>query len=372
MSEKYCKNRKNVNFWEMTKILSGLNPADYETVYQGKEVKFIVLKNNNGCEASISNFGANLISFVVPDKFGNHRDIVLGQPTIKNMIEHSDRFLGATVGRYANRIAKGKFSIDGKKYNTPINNDINTCHTGPSGFFNNVWDIISQKENEIVLKYIEKDGDDGWPGNLETILTIKLTDDNEIRFEFDATTDKATPCAFTQHSFFNLTNPEEDVFDTDLQINADFFTPVDDHMIPTGEILKVKGTVFDFTEPMKIGKHILDNDDQLIKGTGYDHNFCLRKEYFGQEVVGARAVSHKSGIAIEMRTNAPGMQLYTGNWMDGFAGKYGTKCEPRHAFCLEGGMFANSPNTAHFPNSILRPGEKLHSTISFKASVVKN
>ena len=352
----------------MSKNLSNLNPADYETVHQGKQVKLIVLHNKKGAEVCISNFAANIVSFMVPDRNGKLTDIVLAQPTIKDMIEHSDRFLGATVGRYANRIGRGTFKLDGQEYHLPINNDINCNHTGDCGFHNNVWDIVEQKENSVVLKYLQKDGLDGWPGNLETVLTFTLTEENELRLDFEATTDKATPCAFTQHSFFNLTTPEDDIYDTELTMTADFYTPVDDHMCPTGEILKVDGTVFDFRKPMKLGLHMEDKDDQIIKGTGYDHTFCLRKDWFGQDVVAARAYSAKSGIVLEMHTTAPGMQLYTANWMDGFPGKHGTKCDKRHAFCLEAGMYANSPNNAHFPNCILRPGEKLHQVIGFKAS----
>ena len=348
--------------------LSNIKVEDYETTHQGKPVKLIILHNKTGAEACVSNFGANLVSFMVPDRNGKLTDIVLSQPCIKDMIEHSDRFLGATCGRYANRVKHGIFKLDGNEYHLPITNDINCNHTGDCGFHNNVWDILKQEENSCVLKYIQVDGRDGWPGNLETILTITLKDDNDLVYDFVATTDKPTPCAFTQHSFFNLTTPEDDVYDTEVTINADFFTPLDDHMCPTGEILKVDGTVFDFRKGMKIGLHIDDKEDQIIKASGYDHTFCLRKDWYGQDAVAARAYSAKSGIALEVHTTSPGMVLYTANWQDGFAIKHGKMCQRRHSFCLEPGMYPNSPNTAHFPNCILRPGETLHTIIGFKAS----
>lgn len=348
--------------------ITGLKASDYETTHQGKQVKFIILKTAKA-EVCISNFGANIISFVVPDKNGKMTDIVLNQPNIQSMIEHSFRFTGATCGRNTNRIAKGVFNIDGTEYHCPINNDINNNHTGVSGFHNNVWDIVEQKENKVVLKYVSVDGADGFPGNLTTLITYTLEGDMLLQ-EFDATTDKATIASFTQHSFFNLSQPEDDIFDTELQVEADFFTPVDDHMTPTGEILRVDGTVFDFRKPMTLGKHLLDDDDQIIKGTGYDHTFVLHKKWRGQFALGARAENKKSGIFLELHTDLPGFQLYTANWMDGFAGKYGTKCDKRHAFCLEAGNLPNAPNTHWFPTTTIYPGQKLHCAISFKFGTI--
>ncbi|EAX95735.1 Aldose 1-epimerase family protein [Trichomonas vaginalis G3] len=352
------------------KTSSSLNIADYETTHQGKQVKLIVLKNSKGMEVCVSNFGANIVSFVVPDKDGKLRDIVLNQPTIKDIIENSFRFTGATCGRSTNRIAKGHFIIDGNEYTCPINNDINNNHTGVSGFHNNVWDIVEQTANKAVIRYVSVDGADGFPGNLETTLTFTVDEENALRLDFDYKTDKPTVCSITQHSFFNLTQPEDDVFDTDLQVFADFFTPVDDHMTPTGEVLKVAGTVFDFREPMALGKHILDNDDQIIKGTGYDHTFVLRKQWRNQLALAAKAFNKKSGITLEMHTDMPGMQLYTANWMDGFAGKYGTKCDKRHAFCLEAGAIPNSINTNWFPSTTVYPGQPGHNVIVFKAGLL--
>lgn len=350
---------------------TGLKISDFTTTHNGKEVKLITLKNKNKCEACLSNFGANIVSFVVPDKNGKMTDIVLSQPTIKDMIEHSDRFLGATVGRYANRIAGGKFTLDGKEYKLPVNNGPNNLHTGPGGFHNVVWDIVSSKDNECVMKYVQPDNGDGFPGNLTTVLTFKLTDDNALSLEFVSETDKPTVVSITQHSFFNLTDPKDDCLETELEVMADFFTPVDENMIPTGEIRSVEGTPFDFRKPRKIGERINSDHEQIIKGTGYDHNFALRKRWYGELATAARATSKKSGIVLELITNSPGMQLYTANWMDGFPGKYGTTCPKRHAFCLEGGCFANTPNYAHFPTCLLRPGEKKVTQIIFKASVTK-
>ena len=346
--------------------LSKLNPADFETTHQGKRVKLIVLKNKAGAEACITNFGAILVSFVVPDKDGNMKDITLGLPNIKEYIEHSDRFLGATVGRVANRIGKGVFKLDGHEYHLPINNDINNNHTGDCGFHNNVWDIIEEKPNTCLLIYIQKDGADGWPGNLETALRITLKDDNDLVFDFEATTDKATPCAFTQHSFFNLTTPEEDVYDTEITANCDFYVPIDDHMCPTGEILRVDGTPFDFRSPMKIGVHIDDKEGQIAKAGGYDHTLCIRKDWYGQDAVACKAYSPKSGIVLELHTTSPGMVLYTANWMEGM-GKNGIPNQRRHGFCLEPGMYPNSANNSQFPCTILRPGEKLHTVFGYKA-----
>ena len=353
----------------MSENLSNLKASDYETKHQGKDVKLIVLHNKKGAEVCLSNLGGNVISFMVPDKEGKLRDIVVGYQNVSDMINHSDRFLGAAVGRYANRIGYGKFKLDGKEYNLPVNNGPHTLHTGPSGFHNNVWDILKQTENLVQLKYIHKDGIDGYPGNLETILTYELTDENELLITYDATTDKATPCSFTNHAFFNLTSAEEDVYDTELQIFADFFTPIDENTLPTGEILSVANTVFDFRNPRKIGEHIDDKDQQIVNGAGYDHNYCIKKDYYGEYVLAARAYNPRSGIALEVRTTTPGIQFYSANWMEGFAEKHGIQCYRRHAFCLEPGMYANSPNYSHFPNCILRPGEKLHQVIGYKALV---
>ncbi|KAK8894155.1 hypothetical protein M9Y10_022588 [Tritrichomonas musculus] len=354
----------------MSKTISGLNIDDFKAVVQGKQVNLYVLKNSKGAEACITNFGSIIVSFVVNDKNGKPTNIVLGQPTLKAYTENPTRFLGATVGRYCNRIGNGKFLIDGKEYTLPANNGPNNLHSGDlTGFHNRVFDVVESKPNYLHLVLTSPDGENGFPGNLTANLYWTLTEDNELIFHQYATTDKATVCSITNHSFFNLNGGNCSAMDAKLTLNADYFLPCDENTLPTGEVRPVKGTNFDFTTPEVIGKRIDDpNDEQLKRGAGYDHTFVIKNRQCGQLALAGRAHSEKTGITLEVSTTCPGVQLYTGNYLDGCDGvEPGSKNNRRYAFCLEAQFFPDSPNKAHFPSTLLRPCGRYDHTIIFKA-----
>ena len=353
----------------MSKTLSGLNPEAFKAVVQGKAVDLYVLTNSKGAEVCISNFGAIIVSFVVKDKSGKPTDIVLGQPTIEAYYKNPTTFLGATVGRYSNRICAGKFILDGKEYTLPVNNGKNNLHSGDAtGFHNKVFDVIEVTKNSVLMTTTSPDGDNGFPGTLQATIRWTLNEDNELIMDTHATTDKPTICSITNHSFFNLEGGNCDALGAKLQINGDWFLPSDPDMIPTGEVRPVAGTNFDFREPKVISERIGNDDEQLKIGAGYDHTFVLTKRVAGELTTGARAVSEKTGIVLEVKTTLPGVQLYTGNFLDGTAGKIeGTKNNYRYAFCLEAQYFPDTPNHGHFPSAVITPTNPYHHIIVFKA-----
>lgn len=353
----------------MSKTVSGLNPEDFKGVVRGKSCDLYVLKNSKGSEACLSNFGAILVSYCVADKNGKMTDIVLGQPKLSCYTEHPDRFLGATVGRYCNRIAKGKFQINGKEYSLPINNGPNNLHSGETGFHNQVFDVVEHSSNSVHFVHSSPAGENGFPGCVTVNQTWTLNDDNELVIHTLGTTDAPTVVSITNHSFFNLEGGNTDALGAKLQLNADFYLPSDENMIPTGEVRPVAGTNFDFRKPEAIGSRINDkNDEQLVIGAGYDHTFVLNKHHIGELTNGAIAHSDKTGITLEVKTTLPGVQLYTGNYLDGCDGKVpGTKNNYRYAFCLEAQFFPDSPNKGHFPSSLLYPCQRYDHTIVFKA-----
>ena len=353
----------------MSTTLSGLKLSDFSAIVQEKQANLYVLKNSKGSEVCITNFGAIIVSFVVKDKSGKLVNIVLGQPTLKDYTENPTRFLGATVGRYCNRIAKGKFTIDGKEFTLPTNNGPNNLHSGDlTGFHNRVFDVVEHRDNYLHLVHTSPDGENGFPGNLTANIHFTLTEDNELIFNTRATTDKPTVCSVTNHSFFNLHGGNCDAMDTTLQMNCNFFLPGDDTNIPYGEIVPVKGTNFDFTTPHKLNERIdAPNDEQLKFGSGYDHTFVVNQRQHGEFVKAATAHSDKTGLTLEVSTDLPGVQLYTGNFLDGCNGtEPGSKNNKRYAFCLEAQFFPDTPNKGHFPSALLRPGEVYNHTISYK------
>ncbi|OHS96455.1 Aldose 1-epimerase [Tritrichomonas foetus] len=354
---------------KMATTLAGINPADFKGVVQGKQVDLYILKNSKGAEVCISNFGAIIVSFVVNDKNGKPTNIVLGQPTLKSYTDNPTRFLGATVGRYCNRIAKGKFVIDGTEYNLPINNGPNNLHSGDlTGFHNRVFDVVEYKPNYLHLVHTSPDGENGFPGNLTANLKFTLTEDNELVFNTRATTDKATVCSVTNHSFFNLHGGNCCAMDTSLTLNCNWFLPGDDTNIPYGEIRPVKNTNFDFTSPHLINERIEADDEQLKFGAGYDHTYVINHRTAGDMTKAATAHSDKTGITLEVSTTLPGIQLYTGNYLDGCDGTApGTKNNHRYAFCLEAQYFPDTPNQGHFPSCLLRPCQTYNHTITYKA-----
>jgi aldose 1-epimerase len=333
----------------------------------GQEVTLYELANANGLRARVMDYGAILVSLKVPDREGNMADIALGFDDLDSYIKRNPLF-GATVGRYANRIANAAFTIDGTEYKLTANSGKNHIHGGREKRFDRVmWNgrpYQSRTETGVRFTYLSRDGDEGFPGNLDCTVTYALTNDNELKIRYEATTDKPTIVNLTNHSYFNLAGAgNDDVLDHEIMINADFFTPADKALIPTGEIHNVRGTPLDFTEPKTIGSRI----EQLTQTRGYDHNYVL-KNSDGSSVLAARVYEPASGRVMEVRTTAPGMQFYTANGMRGIKGKDGKLYDRHYGFCLETEHFPDSPNKPHFPSPILRPGRKYSTVTVFKFS----
>ncbi len=350
--------------------LSGLNPADFQKEINGKPVSLFVLKNVNGLELCVTNFGAIAVSLMAPDKHGKMGDVVLGHQTLEDYLNTPEKYLGAAIGRYGNRIAKGEFILDGKKYQLPVNNGPNSLHGGIVGFNNVVWDAVQEDMQTLRLYYHAQDGEEGYPGDLAVEMYYTLTNDNEFKIVYKAHTSSATILNLTHHSFFNLSGkPDTEITNHTLEINADFYTPMDNVSIPTGEILSVNENPMDFRTPQTIGSRINNDFEQLIFGKGYDHNYVLNKKETGELSFAAKAIEPVSGRVMEVYTTQPGVQLYTGNWLSGFEGKHRVCYPERSAFCLETQHFPDSPNKAHFPSVILRTGEIYKETCIYKFGV---
>lgn len=344
----------------------------FGTTKDRKEVQLFKLKNKNGCEARITNYGGTVISLTVPDRNGKFADVVLGFDSFQDNVTLNNAYIGTLMGRYANRIAKGRFTLDGKEYQLPINNPPNHLHGGVRGFNKRVWDaraLETPKGPAVELKYLSPDGEEGYPGNLSVTARYTLTDRNELRVDFTAKTDKTTILNLTQHCYFNLAGQGEgDILGHIVQINATRFLPVDENLIPTGELRPVHGTPFDFQKPTAIGARIEEKNEQLIRGNGYDHTFVINKGILGGLRRAARVVEPKSGRVMEMLTTQPGMQFYTGNFLDGMKGKGGKVYKRRYGFCTEGQHFPDSPNHPKFPSTVLKPGETFRCTIIYRFS----
>ena len=329
------------------------------------------LTNSHGVEVRAMNYGGIILSIRVPDRKGQLADIVLGHDTLEGYIPNPP-YLGAIVGRFANRIANGTFTLDGKTYTLPKNDGPNTLHGGVTRTFDKVvWDGEPKGRSGVSFTYLSKDGEEGFPGNLKVTVTYTLTDGNALIIDYDATTDKSTPINVSQHSYFNLKGQGDgDILDHEIMINADRFTPVDKNLIPTGELRAVKGTPFDFTTSTKMGARIDDNYEQLVLGHGYDHNFVLNDSPSQNGMkLAARVHEAGSGRSLEVWTTQPGVQFYTGNFLDGsVTGKEGRVYKRRYGFCLETQHFPDSPNRPEFPSTILKPGEKFHQSTVFKFS----
>jgi aldose 1-epimerase len=349
--------------------------AAFGTTGDGKSVELYTLTNARGIEVRAMTYGGIIISLRVPDKDGQFNDVVLGYDNLNGYLTASPYF-GAIIGRYGNRIAKGRFTLDGKEYTLATNNGPNHLHGGLKGFDKVVWQAESFESQDgvgVVFTYTSPDGEEGYPGNLKTKVTYTLTDQNELIFDYQATTDKATPVNLTQHTYFNVAGDgKRDILGHELLLNSDHFTPIDKTLIPTGEIRSVKGTPFDFTQPTAIGARINEKDEQLIFGLGYDHNFVLTRKGAGLSLA-ARVYEPTSGRVMEVYTTEPGVQFYSGNFLDGtITGKQGHVYKQRYGFCLETQHFPNSPNQPNFPSTILRPGQTYQSRTVYKFSVEKH
>ncbi len=350
---------------------SGLSLADFQKQIDGKETALYILRNRKGTEVTVTNYGAKIVSVMVPDKNGTMTDVVLGHNSIDEYLTSEEPFFGAICGRYGNRIAKGRFTLDGITYDKlAINNGPNCLHGGVKGFNAVVWDATPKDERTIELSYISADGEEGFPGELRTTVTYHLTDDNEVVISYLATTDKPTVLNLTNHSYFNLSGAGDPyVGDHILTINADYYLPTDETAIPYGPKERVESTPMDFRTPHEVGERINENFEQLLFGKGYDHTYILNKE--GNELsFCARCASPKTGIVMETYTTQPGVQLYTGNWMTGdFVGKNGQRYPERSALCLETQHFPDSPNKPEYPTTVLRPGETFQSVTIYKFGV---
>jgi aldose 1-epimerase len=333
----------------------------------GTPVEIYTLRNSSGMEATIMTYGGIVTSLKVPDRNGKFGDVVLGYDNLGGYLTNSPYF-GALIGRYGNRIAKGKFTLDGQTYTLATNNVPNHLHGGLKGFDKVVWTakpVETFYGPGLELTYLSKDGEEGYPGNLSVTAIYTVTEKNELLLQYTATTDKDTVCNLTHHSYFNLRG-SGDILDHVVQINADKFTPVDSTLIPTGELKLVAETPFDFREPVAIGARIGDDNEQLKFGTGYDHNWVLNKQP-GEVSLAARVYEPTTGRVMEVFTSEPGLQFYTGNFLDGtITGKRGQTYKFRDAFCMEAQHFPDSPNHPDFPTTELKPGETYKNTIAYK------
>lgn len=364
-------------------ILVGCSPQKKETPLSTvtmtpidkSKLELYTIRNASGMTIDVTNLGGKIVSLWVPDKTGEFGDVVLGYDSVTQYIKGNPYF-GAMIGRYGNRIANGKFTLDGNEYMLATNNGANALHGGPDGFHNVLWTVDQIEDTEtsdhesLVMTYVSKDGEEGYPGTLSVKVTYSLTADNELVIDYEATTDQATVVNLTHHSFFNLAGEGVgDILNHTIAINADRFCPVDDGLIPTGELKPVAGTAFDFLQHHKIGERINGDDQQLNFGKGYDHNWVLNKK--GNELSLAATVTEPtSGRVMEVWTTEPGLQFYSGNFLNpGEQGKGGKTHDFRTAFCLEAQHFPDSPNQPEFPTTVLRPGELYAQKTIYRFSV---
>lgn len=343
----------------------------FNALVDGKEVKLYTLQNENGLLTQITNYGGRVVNLWTPDKNGNFDDIVLGYKTIEEYLNSNEKYFGALIGRFGNRIAKGMFVLNDSVYRLEMNdNGVNHLHGGVKGFHDVVWDARQPDVQTLILTYTSQDMEQGYPGKMQVQVIYTLNNNNELKIEYEASVDKPSPVNLTHHSFFNLNGEGSGTInDHILMINADYYTPVDSTLIPTGEIAPVEGTPMDFREPKPIGQDLEVDFEQLKFGQGWDHNWVLNQADQGLTFA-ARVVEPGSGRTLEVYTNEPGMQFYGGNFLTGSdTGKRGKEYEHRSAFCLETQHFPDSPNKPGFPEVILNPGEEYNSVCIYKFGV---
>jgi len=349
-----------------------LKASDFQKTIDGKVTNLYLLKNDK-IKVYITNYGGRIVSLLAPDRYGKMGDVVLGFKSIDDYLSANGPYHGALIGRVGNRVAKGKFTLDSKTYSLPINNNENHLHGGPEGFNNQVWEVKAVDQSSISMNYFSKDGEMGYPGNLDVLVKYSLNNENELLISYKATTDKSTPVNLTNHAFFNLAGEASGTInDHLLRLNADHFTPVDKTLIPLGENRSVKGTPFDFRVPKTIGRDLnqQNTNTQMNYGGGYDHNFVLNKESDREMSLAGYVIDPKTGRRMDIFTEEPGIQFYGGNFMDGSdIGKYGKKFLYRESFALETQHFPDSPNQPSFPNIILLPGEIYQTKSIYKFSI---
>ena len=347
-----------------------VNRANFQSIIDGKQTDLFILESDDGIKLAITNLGGRVVSWMVPGKDGEYADISVGFDNVEAYLEANEPYYGALIGRVGNRIDDGEFSLNGETYTLAKNNGPNSLHGGPKGFHNVVWDAEQIDSKNLKLTYTSEDGEEGFPGKLDVEVMYSLTDDNELRIEYTATTNKETIVNLTNHTFFNLKGESGGTINNHLlTVNADSYTPVDSTLIPTGEIVPVAGTPFDFRQPTPIGELVDEDNTQLEYGMGYDHNFVLNKN--GENLtLAAKVHEPNSGRTMEILTTEPGLQFYGGNFMDGSdTGKFGKPLEFREAFCMEPQHFPDAPNQPNFPSITLAPGETYNTVSIYRFSV---
>ncbi len=341
---------------------------NFQSVINGKQTDLFILENSNGMKIAITNYGGRIVSWFAPDRDGNMDDIVLGFESLDDFLNAGSSSYGATIGRFANRIANGRFELDGQNYQLDVNNPPNHLHGGPGGFYHVVFDAQQLSDRHLRLQYLSPDGEEGYPGNLLVQVQFILNDANELTIDYTASTDKPTVINLTNHAFFNLRGASlGKINDHELMINSSHYTPVDETAIPTGELAPVAGTPFDFREMTPIGRHQSDDHAQLEYVRGYDHNFVIHRDHPDKMTLAARIYEPDTGRIMEIETTEPGIQFYGGNFLNGSdIGKNGQPHEFRYAFCLEPQHFPDSPNQLDFPSTRLDPGEFFHSVTTYR------
>lgn len=359
---------------EETPNACGLLRKDFQTTVNGKKTDLFVLRNSQGNEVAITNYGGAVVAIMVPDKNGKLGNVIMGHDNINDVINSPEPYLSRLIGRFGNRIAKGHFYLHGKDYYVPVNNGQNSLHGGKNGFNVKVWSPELMNDHTLVLNYVSPYGEEGYSGELKVTVEYTWTDDNELHIDYLAATNKKTIINLTHHAFFALAgiaDPTPTVENVELQLNADFYLPIDNTSIPTGEIRFVKDTPFDFTTPKAIGKDIEADNEQIKNGTGFDHCYVLNKREVGELSFAAKAYEPVSGRTLEMYTTEPGVQLYTGNFLSGIKGTHGATYPRRSAICLEAQHFPDSPNRPYFPSVVLNPGERYRQTTVYRFGVKK-
>lgn len=357
-----------------THYACGLKKEDFQTTVNGKKTDLYVLRNASGNEVALTNYGGAIVAIMVPGRDGQLANVIQGHDNIQDVIHSPEPFLSVLIGRYGNRIKEGKFQLNGKQYQLAVNDGPNHLHGGPTGFHTRVWDANQVNDHAVVLKHISSYGEEGFTGELTVWVAYTWTDDNELIIKYMATTNKKTIVNLTHHAFFSIqgiANPTPTINDIVCEINADFYLPIDKVSIPTGEILKVEGTPFDFRTPKPIGQDIDADNEQIKNGQGFDHNYVLNKKEEGELSYAAKITDPASGRTMEVYTTEPGLQMYTGNFLAGISGQFGATFPRRSAVCFEAQHFPDSPNRPYFPSVQLQPGQEYRQKTIYKFGVDK-
>ena len=357
-----------------TENLCGLRREDFQTTVNGKQTDLFILKNSLGNEVAITNYGGAIVAIMVPDRDGNYANVIQGNDNIQSAINTTEPYLSTLIGRFGNRICHGQFRLRGKDYQLALNDGPNALHGGPKGFHSRVWDAVQMNDQALVLELISAYGEEGFTGEVKVTVVYTWTDENELVIEYLATTNKMTIINLTHHAFFSLAgiaDPTPTIEDLECEINADFYLPIDETSIPTGEIRFVKDTPFDFRTPKPIGRDIDADNEQIRNGSGFDHNYVLNKREEGELSFAARIYEPHSGRTMDVYTTEPGLQLYTDNFGCGYKGQHGATFPRRSSICVEAQHFPDSPNRPYFPSVVLKPGRRYKQKTIYQFGVRK-